>query len=49
MGLSPGQAADVHMKNLELRFMQKLVDDGILSQEEFLEQKHCIMEALRKI
>lgn len=48
--LSPGRAADVCMKNLEqLRFMQKLVDDGILSQEEFLEQKHCIMEALRKI
>ena len=47
MGLSPFRAADVWMKNLELRV--HLMDDGILSQEEFLEQKHCVMEDLRKI
>jgi hypothetical protein len=49
-GLSPGRAADVRMKNLEqLRYMQKLTEDGIFSVEEFMEQKHHIMEALRKL
>ena len=49
-GVSPGRVADVRMKNLEqLRFMQNLLDDGILSTEEFDEQKQLILNTLRKL
>ena len=49
-GVSPGRVADVRMKNLEqLRFIQHLLDDGILSSEEFDEQKHIILDTLRKL
>ena len=49
-GVSPGKLADVRMKNLEqLRCMQKLMEDGILSQEEFREQKEIIMNILRDL
>lgn len=46
-GVSPGRAADVRMKNLEqLRFMQQLLNDGILSSEEFNEQKEIVLNTL---
>lgn len=49
-GISPGRAADVRMKNLEqLRYVQQLLDDGIITSDEFFEQKTCILESLRKI
>ena len=49
-GISPGRAADIRMKNLEqLRYMQHLMEDGIISQQEFVEQKHIIMDTLRKL
>lgn len=47
---SPTVCADIRMKNLEqLRYLQQLLDDGILSSEEFLEQKRMILDTLRKI
>jgi len=48
--ISPGKTADIRMKNLEqLRYLQQLMEDGILSQKEFLEQKEIIMGALRNL
>ena len=39
-GISPAKVADVCMKNLEqLKFLQQLYEDGILSHAEFIEQK----------
>ena len=49
-GVSPGRAADVRMKNYEqLRYLQSLLDDGILSLDEFCEQKQTILFALKKL
>lgn len=48
VGVSPGKTAEVRMKNLEqLRYIQQLMEDGILSQEEFVEQKKIILDTLR--
>ena len=45
--VSPGKLTDVRMKNLEqLCCMQKLLEDGTFSQEEFLEQKEIILKIL---
>ena len=50
VAISPGKSVDLHMKNLQqLRFIQQLFDDNILSQDEFFEQKKSILEALRKL
>lgn len=50
LGISPGKAVDLRMKNYEqLRYVQQLFDDGILSEQEFIEQKHDILSALRKL
>ena len=49
-GLSPGKFADLHMKNLQqLRYLQQLHDDNILSDTEFKEQKQIVLSALRKL
>ena len=49
-GVSPGKAVKLHMKNYEqLRYLQKLFEDEILSEEEFLEQKKSILSYLRKL
>ena len=49
-GISPGKAVDLRMKNFEqLRFLQKLYEDGILSEHEFLEQKGNILSSLLNI
>lgn len=45
IGISPGKTVELRMKNLEqLRYLQQLMEDGILSQDEFFEQKEIIME-----
>ena len=44
----PSRLADVRLKHYEqLRYLHKMCDDGILSEEEFLEQKGKIMDSLR--
>ena len=46
--ISPSRLADVRMKHYEqLRYLHKMFDDHILSEEEFLEQKGKIMDSLR--
>ena len=50
VGISPGKAADIRMKNLQqLRFLQNLMEDRIISEQEFLEQKRIILDTLRNI
>ena len=50
IGISPGKSAELHMKNLtQLRLIQQLYNEQILSQSEFIEQKDIILEALRKL
>lgn len=49
-GVSPGKAIELRMKNYEqLRYLQQLLDDGILSQSEYTEQKQDILGSLRKL
>ena len=48
--VSPGKAVELQMKNFEqLRFLQQLFDDGILSESECTEQKRSILSFLRKL
>ena len=50
VGMSPLKAADLRMKHLEqLRFLQQLMEDGIISKDEFAEQKEIVLKTLRKI
>ena len=50
VGLSPCKAADLRMKHFEqLRYLQQLMEDNIISESEFLEQKQIIIDTLRKI
>ena len=50
VGLSPCKAADLRMKHLEqLRCLQQLMEDNIISESEFKEQKEIIIATLRKI
>ena len=47
---SPGKKLDLRMKNLEqLRQLQKLYEDGILSQEEFDAQKKIVVLSLNHL
>lgn len=47
IGLSPCKAADLRMKRLQqLRYIQQLMEDGIISESEFTGQKQII---IRKI
>lgn len=49
-GLSPGKCVELRLKNLQqLKFIQQLMDDGVLSQSEFEEQKNMILQYLRKL
>ncbi|SMN02569.1 hypothetical protein SPONN_1314 [uncultured Candidatus Thioglobus sp.] len=49
-GLSPGKCAELRMKNFQqLKYLQQLAEDNILSQSEFIEQKTMILEALKKL
>ena len=50
VGMSPCKAADLRMKHLEqLRCLQQLMEDNIISESEFKEQKEIIIATLRKI
>ena len=50
VSMSPLKAADLRMKHLEqLRYLQQLMEDNIISENEFIEQKSIILESLRKI
>ena len=49
-GVSPAKSVELRMKNFEqLRYLQQLFDDGILSEGEYTEQKQSILSALRKL
>ena len=48
--MSPLKAADLRMKHLEqLRFLQQLMEDGIITRDEFAEQKETVLKTLRNI
>ena len=49
-GISPGKITDLRMKKLqELRELQGLLEQNILTQQEFIEQKQLVLESLRKL
>ena len=49
-GISPLRATDIRSKSYaQLRMVQQLYDDGILTESEFAEQKQKILDSLRKI
>jgi len=49
-GVSPIQSTDFRMKNFEqLRYLQSLYNDGILTEDEYVEQKKGILDSLRKL
>ncbi len=49
-GISPGRSVELRMKNYEqLRYLQQLYDDAILSTEEYHEQKQLIIGSIRKL
>ena len=48
ISLSPSKTVDLRMKNLQqLRYLRQLLDDNILTAEEYQEQKLIIITALR--
>ena len=50
LGISPRKSVELRMKNYEqLRYLQKLFDDGILNTKEYEEQKQSIIDSLRKL
>ena len=50
ISLSPSKTVDLRMKNLQqLRYLRQLLDDNILTAEEYQEQKLIIVTALRKL
>ena len=47
---SPNKVADIRMKNIEqLRSLQRLREDGILTEEEFLTQKQIVLRSLTNL
>ena len=49
IGISPGKATDLRMRNLEqLRVLQKLYEEKILTETEFLEQKNIILASYKQ-
>jgi hypothetical protein len=49
VGVSPGKVVDMRGKSLnQLCTIKKLYEDGVLSQDEYKEQKEIILEGLRK-
>ena len=49
-GISPGRITDLRMKKLhELRELQGLLEQNVLTQEEFAEQKRMVLDSLRKL
>ena len=50
IGVSPGKTIELRSKNLEqLRYIQQLYEDSILSSTEYEEQKQFILNAIRKL
>lgn len=50
MGISPGKSTDLRMKNLQqLRVLQQLYEEKILSDSELVEQKKIILDVLRNL
>ena len=50
LGISPGKSIDLRMKNFQqLRYLQQLLQDNVLSQQEYLEQKRNVLDSLRKL
>ena len=48
--MKPRQVAEVRMKNLEqLKYIQDLLNEGVLTDEEFQEQKTNILSAIRNL
>jgi len=48
--ISPGKTMELRMRNFEqLRYLQSLFEDGVLTNEEFTEQKENILLSLRKL
>ena len=49
VGLSPGRMIELRMKNYEqLRYVQKLYEDNIITEAEFIEQKALILKTIRE-
>ena len=50
VGVSPGKTVDLRMKNYQqLRYIQQLFDDGILTEAEYMEQKRDILSSLKRL
>ncbi len=50
IGLSPGKITDLRIKKIhELRELQQLLEQNILTEEEFAEQKSLVLSSLRKL
>ena len=50
VGISPSKITDLRMKKLqELRELQGLLEQNVLTQQEFMEQKLLVLESLRKL
>ena len=48
--ISPSKSIELRMKNFEqLRYLQQLLDDGILNEREYAEQKQTVINSLRKL
>jgi len=48
--VSPAKSVELRTKNFEqLRYLQQLFDNGILSDGDYTEQKQSILSALRKL
>ena len=49
-GISPGRTAELRMKKLqELRELQQLLEENVISKEEFNEQKALVLNSLCKL
>ena len=50
VGISPSRITDLRMKKLqELRELQGLLEQNVLTQQEFIEQKQLVLDSLRKL
>jgi len=48
--ISPGKSVELRMKHFEqLRFLQSLFEDKVLTENEYKEQKENILVSLRKL
>ena len=50
VSVSPGKAVDLRMKNYQqLRYIQQLFDDGILTEAGYVEQKQNILASFKRL